>query len=176
MMRILMIILLLPSTGLAYELGDTVQDFTLPDLYEGERSLHDHLGRIVVLNFFTTWCPGCNEEADHLENDIWAVYRDRGLTVLAVDIQEPAPLVQGWAAAREVTYPIVLAPDWSIIDLFPGAIGLPYNAVIDRNMVIRYGSTGFDLAAVKGAVETILEEDQVPVEEASWGRMKALYR
>jgi len=175
-MCILLIILFLPVAAAAYEVGDPVEDFTLPDLYTGDGSLYDHVGDIVILNFFTTWCPGCNEEADHLENDVWAVYRDRGLTVLAVDIQELAPLVQGWAAAREVTYPILLAPDWTIIDQFPGAFGLPYNAVLDRSLVIRYGSTGFDLAAVTGMVEVILEEDQVPVEEASWGGVKALFR
>lgn len=176
MKRAIVILMMLPAAAGAYDLGDPVADFILPDLYEGDGSLHQYLGDIVVLNFFTTWCPGCNEEADHLENDVWAVYRADGVTVLAVDIMELPPLVQGWAAARGVTYPILMAPDWTIIEQFPGALGLPYNAVLDRTMTLRYGSMGFDLLAVTGMVETILDEDQVPVEPSNWGGVKALYR
>ena len=174
---ILSVMTLLLATGpvAAYELGDTAGDFTLPRLFEGDGSLYDHLGDIIVLNFFTTWCPGCNEEAGHLENDIWRVYGTDKVTVLAVDIQELQPLVQGWAASQGVTYPILLAPDWTLFDLFPQAGGLPYNAVLDRTMTIRYASIGFDLNAITGMINTILDEDQVPVSEASWGKIKALY-
>ena len=175
--RILSVMALLLVSGqtAAYELGDTAEDFTLPALIEGDGSLYDHLGDIIVLNFFTTWCPGCNEEAGHLENDIWQVYGTDNVTVLAVDIQELQPLVQGWVASQGVTYPILLAPDWTLFDLFPQAAGLPYNAVLDRTMTIRYGSIGFDLNAITGMIDTILEEDQVPTTEASWGKIKALY-
>ncbi|MEN8007288.1 MAG: TlpA disulfide reductase family protein [Candidatus Krumholzibacteriota bacterium] len=159
----------------AYELGDTAEDFTLPALVEGDGSLYDHLGDIIVLNFFTTWCPGCNEEAGHLENDIWQVYGADNVTVLAVDIMELQPLVQGWAASQGVTYPILLAPDWTLFELFPQAGGLPYNAVLDRTMTIRYGSIGFDLTAITGMIDTIIDEGQVPVSEASWSGIKALY-
>jgi len=47
------------------------------------------------------------------------------VTVIAVDIMEPAPLVQGWAAALGVPYPIWMAPDWTLFELFPGAGALP---------------------------------------------------
>ena len=173
---ILLVFLLAPSAGWAYELGDTPDNFTLPDLAGVDGSLFDHLGDIIVLNFFTTWCPGCNEEAAHLENDIWQVYGENNVTVIAVDIMELTPLVQGWAASQGVTYPILMAPDWTLFELFPAAAGLPYNAVLDRGMVIRYGSTGFDLDAITGMIGTIIDEGQVPVNEAAWGGVKALFR
>lgn len=168
-------LLALAFTASGYELGDTVDDFTLPHLTGEDVSLHDHLGEIIVLNFFTTWCPGCNEEAAHLENDIWQVYRDENVTVIALDIQEYQALVEGWAAAQGVTYSIWMAPDWTLFETFPQAAGIPYNAVLDRNLVIRYASVGFDLNAITGMIETIIDEGQVPVAEASWGAIKALY-
>ncbi len=167
--------LALAGTSAGYEVGDTVEDFTLPHLSGGDVSLHDHLGEIIVLNFFTTWCPGCNEEAAHLENDIWQIYGDNDVTVIAVDIQELQPLVEGWAAAQGVTYSIWMAPDWTLFDQFPQAAGIPYNAVLDRNLVIRYASIGFDLNAIISLIETIIDEGQVPVAGASWGAIKALY-
>jgi len=169
------VLLVLAGSAAGYELGDTVENFTLPHLTGGEVSLHDHLGEIIILNFFTTWCPGCNEEAGHLENDIWQVYRDDNVTIIAVDIQELQPLVEGWAASQGVTYPIWMAPDWTLFEQFPQAAGIPYNAVLDRNLVIRYASIGFDLNAITSMIETIIDEGQVPVAEASWGAIKALY-
>ena len=68
-----------------YEIGDAVQDFTLEDLEGNQVSLYDFLGDIIVLNFFATWCPGCNEEAFFLEHEIWQVYQDKGVQVVAVD-------------------------------------------------------------------------------------------
>ncbi len=168
-------LLIMAGTAAGYELGDTVADFTLPHLTGDEVSLHDHLGEVIVLNFFTTWCPGCNEEAAHLENDIWLVYRNDDVTVIAVDIQELQPLVEGWAAAQGVTYSIWMAPDWTLFDQFPQAAGIPYNVILDRNLVIRYASIGFDLSAITDMIETIIDEGRVPVATASWGEIKALY-
>ncbi len=168
-------LMVLTGTAAGYEVGDTVADFTLPDLEGTEVSLHDHLDEIIVLNFFTTWCPGCNEEAAHLEEDIWQVYAEQGVTVIAVDIQEFPALVQGWAAAQGVTYAIWMAPDWTLFEQFPQSAGIPYNAVLDRYLVIRYASVGFDLNAITGIVEEIIDENQVPDTGASWGGIKALY-
>ena len=175
MKRALVIMLLLPAAVFSTEVGETADDFVLPDLQGETGALYDYLGDVVVLNFFTTWCPGCNEEADHLENDIWNIYRDQGVTVIAVDIMEFPSLVQGWAAALGVTYEILMAPDWTLFEQYPSAGGLPYNAILDRKMVIRYGSIGFDLNAVTGMIQTILDEDQVPVTEETWGAIKALF-
>jgi peroxiredoxin len=172
-MPVVFLLAAVPATG--YEIGDTVADFTLPDLTGTEVSLHDHLGEIIVLNFFTTWCPGCNIEAAHLENDIWQVYAEQGVTVIAVDIQEFQALVQGWAAAQGVTYAIWMAPDWTLFDQFPQSAGIPYNAVLDKNLVIRYASVGFDLNAITSMIEVIIEENQVPVARSSWGGIKALF-
>lgn len=170
-----MALLIVPAAA-AYELGDTVSDFSLRDVNGSSAALYDYLGDIVVLNFFATWCPGCNDEAAELENSIWQAYRDHGVTVLAVDIQEPAPLVQGWAAALGVTYPILLAPDWELFTRFPNAQSIPYNAVLDRRMVMRYGVSGFEGPAIIAIVEQILAEDEVATEAVGWGAVKAMYR
>ena len=136
MIPILAVLMAVPALARAYEIGDTPANFTLPNLAGNDASLQDHLGEIIVLNFFTTWCPGCNEEADHLENDIWKAYGNQGVTVVAVDIMEFPSLVQGWAAALGVTYEILMAPDWTLFEQYPAAGGLPYNAILDRELII----------------------------------------
>ena len=158
-----------------YEIGDTVADFALTDLEGNPVALYDLDGQVIVLNFFTTWCPGCNEEAEHLQN-IWETYQDQDLTVLAVDIQEPAPLVQGWALAMGVNYLIWLSPDWDLFQLFSEGGGIPFNAVLDREMVLRYSMSGFDLLAITEIIEEVLAEDEVATEAGSWSTVKAAYR
>jgi len=173
---LMLLVLTLPTAAAAYELGDLVADFSFPDLDGGAPTLHDHLGGIVVLNFFATWCVGCNEEAAHLEADIWQKYQGSNVTVIAVDIDEPLPLVQGWSAALGVTYQIWLAPDWELFQQFPAAFNIPYNAVLGPEMDLRYASIGFDLDAITGMIDTILAEGNVPVVRSSWGGVKALFR
>ncbi len=175
-LSLLLALTLLSLPALAYEIGDVVDDFTLTDLEELTVSLSDLDGQIIVLNFFTTWCPGCNVEAAHLEADIWQVYAAEGVTVLAIDVQEPLSLVQGWAAAMGVTYPIWLAPDWTLFQLFPQAMALPYNAVLAPDRSIRYASVGFDLTAITEIIEILIEENQVPVSTTTLGGLKAVYR
>ncbi len=160
----------------AYELGDTVNDFTLTDLNGAEVSLSDYSGKIIVLNFFTTWCPGCNEEAEQLQHNIWEVFADQGVIVLAIDVQEQASLVQGWAAALGATYPIWLAPDWSLILEFPQALGLPYNAILDPSREIRYGAMGFDLTAITNMIQVLIDEGPTPVSPTTLTGVKSLYR
>ena len=164
------------STTLAYEVGDEVENFTLTDLNEEIVNLSDEAGKIIVLNFFTTWCLGCNEEAIHLENDIWLGYADENVTVIAVDVQEQLSLVQGWALAMGVTYPIWMTPDWDLFQLFPGAVSLPYNAILDQSLTIRYASTGFDLLAITEQIDLLLEEETTPVTTSTMDEIKALYR
>jgi peroxiredoxin len=167
---------LLPAGAAAYEIGDTLDDFTLPELWEGEASLYDHLGDVIVLNFFATWCPGCNEEAQVLQNDIWEVYQSEGVSVISINIQEPQSLVQDWAQAQGVDYHIWLAPDYTLFQQFPSAAGLPYNAVIDRAMVLRFFQVGFDQAQLVDWIETILDEDAVAAEGSTWSGVKATFR
>lgn len=173
---VMFILLVWPLVGQAYVVGDVVDDISFPDLDGGSPALSDYTGKIVVLNFFTTWCVGCNEEAAHLENEIWQAYAGRGVTVVALNIQEQLPLVQGWAAALGITYNIWLMPDWNLIKQFPDSRNIPYNAVLGPDRTLRYASIGFDLNTITGMIDTILSEGQVPTAASSWGSVKALFR
>ncbi len=159
-----------------YVLGDTVNDFTLNDLLGVPTSLYDFTGGIVVINFFATWCPGCNVEAAILENNIHQVYQEHGVTVIAIDMQEQVAIVQNWATSQGVTYKILMSPTWDLFALFPQAGGLPYNAIIDENMVLRYARILFDEAALTSTLNSLLGFDPVAEDISSFGQVKALYR
>ncbi len=159
-----------------YQLGDTVNDFTLNDLSGTPTNLYDFADDIVVLNFFATWCPGCNDEAAILENNIHQVYQQHGVTVIAIDMQEQVATVQAWVDAQGVTYRILMSPNWDVFALFPGAGGLPYNAIIGRDQVLRYAQILFDEEAITSTLNSLLDLDPVADEKTTIGRVKALYR
>ncbi len=171
------LLLLMPTlASAAYELGDTVENFTLLDLDGNPVSLNDFEGDVILLNFFATWCPPCNDEAPVLEDNFWQEYQQAGFTVLAVDLLEPADLVSAWVDGLGLTYPTVLSPDWSIFNQFPGAGGIPYNAIIDQNMVLRSGQYGFDEENMRSLIESLLGFSPVPASSESLDAVKAVYR
>lgn len=165
----------LPAQAI-YMVGDTVADFALLDLDGQAVALSDFAGKVVLLNFFRTDCPGCDEEAASLQADIWEVYQDQGVIVLAVSIEQPQPLVQGWAASNEVNYHIWLAPDWEIYNLFFSSYYVPYNTVLDRRLILRYSQTGYDRDTLIDTIETILGEPTPVSSRGTWGGVKGLYR
>lgn len=160
----------------AYEIGDTVDDFTLLDLDGNAVSLYDFQGDVILLNFFATWCPPCNDEAPILEDNFWQKYRDAGFTVLAVDLLEQESVVAAWVAGLGLTYPTVISPDYDLFRTYPGAGGIPYNALIDQNMNLRIAHYGFDEDEMRQQVEELLEFSPVSVEKKNLTEIKALYR
>lgn len=156
--------------------GDVMDDFTLPDLDGAPVSLYGFGDDIVVISFFATWCPPCNDEAPSLENEIWRTYAPYGVTLLAIDLLEPVTVVRNWINARGLTYPVVRAPDWDVFTRFPYAGGIPYNAIIDRNHVLRYGHAGYEREVMLQWLDELTGHAPVAATTPTWGAVKALFR
>ena len=167
---------LLPGPAHAvYQLGDTVEDFTLLALDGSPVSLSEFSGKVVVINFFATWCPGCNDEVPQLEA-LYNTYEEDGLVILGVDLLEDPALVAPWVQSFPLTYPIVISPDWSLFQLFPQAGGFPYNAVLGRDGILRYGQFGINMEEITVLVQDLLLADPVATAPTTFDAVKALYR
>jgi peroxiredoxin len=81
-------------------------DFTLSDLQGKNWNLKDLRGKIVLLNFWATWCPPCWKEMPDLEA-LYSRFKDQGLVVLAIS-DEDAAKVSPFLAERNITYPVLL--------------------------------------------------------------------
>ena len=83
------------------------KDFSYPTLAGEKRTLGEFRGRGVLLSFFATWCPLCNEEMPKLVR-VHEKYKARGLTVLAVSVdRSPASFVKLWAEKKKLNYPVL---------------------------------------------------------------------
>jgi len=106
-------------------------DFRLTLLDGSAVSLRSYLGKPVVLNFWASWCyPACYEEAPHLEA-AWRAYRDQGLAVLGVAIQDTEGNAREFARKFNFTFPNGLDPG-SKISIDFGVYGVPETFFIDR--------------------------------------------
>jgi len=92
--------------------GQQAPGFTLLTLDGGRASLTDHRDKLVVLNFWATWCQPCTVEMPSLEA-LWQRYRDRGLIVVGVSVDRGAPraLLEPYVRNLKLTFPILLDPD-----------------------------------------------------------------
>lgn len=92
--------------------GQPAPGFTLATLDGGRASLADHRDKLVVLNFWATWCQPCTLEMPSLEA-LWQRYRARGLIVVAVSVDRGAPpgLLEPYVRNLKLTFPILLDPD-----------------------------------------------------------------
>ncbi|HEU5320544.1 MAG TPA: TlpA disulfide reductase family protein, partial [Methylomirabilota bacterium] len=92
--------------------GQAARPFRLALLDGGTAGLEDYRDKLVVLNFWATWCQPCTLEMPTLEG-LWRQYRARGLVVLGVSVDRGAPrdLIEPYVRNLELTFPILLDPE-----------------------------------------------------------------
>jgi peroxiredoxin len=104
-------------------------DFTLTELGGKKWTLTEQRGKVVVVNFWATWCPPCRKEMPDLET-LNKQFKDQGLVILAIS-DEDAGKVAPFIAEQKVTYPILLDPGRKVNELFQ-IEGIPKTFVYDR--------------------------------------------
>jgi peroxiredoxin len=105
-------------------------DFTLTDLNGKSWMLKDMKGKVVLLNFWATWCPPCRKEMPDLET-LYRRFGPQGLVILGIDDEE-AEKVKPFIAQQKITYPVLLDPGRKVNTLF-GIEGIPKTFVYDRD-------------------------------------------
>jgi peroxiredoxin len=143
-----------PHTGFAapnFALASTMAEtFTLANLK----------GKVVLVNFWATWCPPCRAEMPAID----AAYRankDAGFVVLAVDQMESAEVVNAFGAKYNLSFPLLLDRDGAINRQYLVS-ALPTSFFIDRRGVIRDMMIGGSMSRefIEGKVKTLLGEKE----------------
>jgi peroxiredoxin len=153
-----------PPIGL--KIGATAPDFAvtdtdgstyqLSDLNGAPIRMADLRGKAVWVNFWTTWCPPCQSEVPILR-DLSARYKDRGLVLVAISVQETSPAdVAAYAAKYQLPYTIGFDGSGKIFHAYK-AYGLPTQIFIDANGVIAsIVGAPLDEAGATANIEAIL--------------------
>lgn len=148
-----------PSMGvpkLAFDVGDTPADFTLKDASGKEHTLSAYKGKVVLLDFWATWCPPCKEAMPYIQKMHEDLAKD-GLVVLgiAVDNQgDPAKFME----KKGFTYTGLL--EGGKVSNTYGISGIPQLYIIGRDGKVAFQETGFtrdNVVKIREAVETALK-------------------
>lgn len=123
--------------------GDAVPDFQFEISPGNTAHISDYKGKIVLLNFFATWCPPCNAEFLHLQKEIWEKYQNNAhFTILSFGRQHNWSEVNDFAKQKQVTFHVLPDPHRKIFSIFAKAY-IPRNVVLDKQGKIIYQSVGF---------------------------------
>jgi peroxiredoxin len=121
--------------------GAPAPDFTLTDLDGNEVRLSDLHGKVVLVNFWATWCGPCRLEMPAIEAEYQA-RKAQGLTVLAVDLDEPVEDVADFVAELALSFPVLLDPGAQVFDLYR-IRGYPTSFFIGRDGTIARQHVGY---------------------------------
>jgi thiol-disulfide isomerase/thioredoxin len=157
--RLLLLLALCCVSGaaLADDSRPKAPDFTLRTL-TGERvKLSDYKGKVVLLNFWATWCAPCKQELPILQALLDKHGKDK-LAVLAVNIDDPKTIaeVRRFVADKKFTMPVPLDEDSKVLGKFNPRHALPFLQVIDADGRRAYQHTGFTTGAEKALEQQVL--------------------
>lgn len=141
-----------PSRPTAPRVGALAPGFALKTPDGKTLSLAELKGKVVIVNFWATWCPPCRAEMPALQ-DAQAEHEAQGLVVVGVDQQEDASLVQAFQQTRNYSIRFVLDADGKVARAYNVA-GLPTSFFINREGVIEH--TEFSGAMTRALIESKL--------------------
>jgi len=139
----------------------TAPDFTLVDLDGKKIGLKKYSGKVIMINFWATWCPPCRREMPSMER-VTQLFKGKDFGVISVNQMEDVEQVFTFVAALDTypSYPILLDKDSTVSRAFD-VLGLPTTYIIDKKGKIRYRAIGgreFDHPDVEKLIQALLKE------------------
>ncbi len=135
--------------------------FTLKDMDGKKFSLKDYRGKVVLLNFWATWCPPCRREMPSIER-LHQYFKGKDFVVLALNQMESGDQVFTFTGdlGVDLTFPILFDKDSSVSRAY-GVQGLPTTYIIDKKGNVRFRAIGgreFDHPEVEKQILQLMQE------------------
>jgi len=130
------------SVELLYEVPGrpAAPDFSAEDMDGAVHTLSAYRGKVIILNFWATWCPPCREEMPSMER-AWQMLKRENIVMLAINVGEDEDTIFEFTASYPVEFPLLLDRESAVIGNWP-VRGLPTTFVIDPQGKIVYRAIG----------------------------------
>lgn len=129
------------SSLVAKEMDGKARDFTLPSRSGENIRLEELAGQVVLVNFWASWCGPCRKELPKLE-EIHQKYKDLGVTILGINIDENRELSQKLLKDVEVNFPILYDHDNKVSKPY-NIEAMPSTFIIDKSGNFRFKHLGY---------------------------------
>jgi peroxiredoxin len=116
-------------------------DFTLHVMNGANLRLQEQRGRVVMVNFWATWCGPCRQEMPQL-NRLYEKYHAAGFVLLGVNVDDDTSKAAEVAGKLGVTFPVLLDTDKTVSKLYDLST-MPSTVIIDRDGKVRYVHRGY---------------------------------
>ncbi len=137
----LLVLLAAGSAHAALSTNTPAPDFTLRSLDGVNTRLAEQRGRVVMVNFWATWCGPCKQEMPHLSR-LYEKYRASGFTLLGVNVDEDAKQAAATAGRLGVKFPVLFDGAKSVSKLYD-LQSMPSTVLIDRDGRVRFLHRGY---------------------------------
>jgi peroxiredoxin len=153
--KVLLLLLLTGFPAAGNLAAKTAPSFTRVDLNDRQVSLADYRGKVVLLNFWATWCVPCLAELPRFV--AWQQeYGGRGLQVIGISMDDEEQPVRTLSQKYRLNYPVVMG-DEKIGEMYGGILGLPVTFLIDRSGRIRFKHEGdTDITTIESEMRGLL--------------------
>ncbi len=138
--------------------GTAAPDFTLSDINGRKVTLSEFRGKVVLLNFWATWCGPCRAEMPAL-NNLYLDLKGKGLVVLAVSVDPSDKPVRSFVSEKKLGFPVLLDKEKEVYFDSYAVVGLPAAFLIDKKgMVVEkiMGEQEWDSAQMKEKIIKLL--------------------
>lgn len=115
-------------------------DFVLQDVDGKTHKLSDYRGKVVMINFWASWCPPCRFELPSMQR-AYERLKDKGVEFLAVNLGEDADTIFTFTADYPVTFPLLMDIDSKVSDKYP-VVGLPTSYFVGPDGRLIYRAIG----------------------------------
>jgi thiol-disulfide isomerase/thioredoxin len=132
--------------------GDPLPEFRLASIAGGELGSRELAGKVVVYDFWATWCGPCHLQAEIL-HEMYPDHRGDDVEFVAISVGEPEEIVREFLAEKPYPYPVLVDPEDSMSTRLR-ILGLPTLIVADRDGRVVFRSTGIsDRRTIEKALE-----------------------